>query len=232
MEATVERVEPRSTRTDRTQANAPGRLARRVRRRRVRTPPLHALPKVPARGILHRERRDRAEVPSGRDPRRRSTGAGEPLRQGYLAEEGETSVRIRMPETRQWSRSKPAEGVSHRGGDADHRRTGRRAGPTRPGARSPRLATVCSSTARRLVAEVDVYAGDLSGLYTVEVNSRRRSRRRVRTARMVWSRCDGRARLDERSPCPQRRSPMSSRRRRRDLAHRSPCCSRGVERAA
>jgi hypothetical protein len=25
---------------------------------------------------------------------------------------------------------------------------------------------------------------------------------------------------------------MSSRRRRRDLAHRSPCCSRGVERAA
>jgi adenylate cyclase len=98
-------------------------------------------------------------------------GAGEPLRQGYLAEEGDTSVRVRIRREAATVTVKAGRGLSRTEVEmpisADQAEAlwphtaGRQITKTRH-------RVVLDSTAG-LVAEVDVYAGDLSGLYTVEV---------------------------------------------------------------
>jgi adenylate cyclase len=98
-------------------------------------------------------------------------GAGEALRQGYLAEEGETSVRIRIGRDQATVTVKAGRGVSRTEVElpvtADQAEAlwphtvGRQITKTRH--------RVVLDSPGDLVAEVDVYAGALSGLCTVEV---------------------------------------------------------------
>ncbi len=98
-------------------------------------------------------------------------GAGEPLRQGYLAEEGDTSVRIRVARDAAMVTIKAGRGLSRT--EVEMPITLEQAEALWPHTAGRRI----SKTRHRveldgpeaLVAEVDVYAGDLSGLRTVEV---------------------------------------------------------------
>jgi adenylate cyclase len=100
-------------------------------------------------------------------------GEGEPLRQGYLAEEGDTAVRVRITPDAATLTVKAGTGLSRTEvevpisrADADAlwaHTAGRRIDKTRHRVR------LGDGAETGLVAEVDVYAGELAGLCTVEV---------------------------------------------------------------
>lgn len=97
-------------------------------------------------------------------------GVGEPLRQGYVAEEGDVSVRVRIAPTGAMLTVKAGRGVArtevelpisaHQAEALWPHTAGRRIDKTR--FRVP-------VAGGALVAEVDTYAGALEGLCTVEV---------------------------------------------------------------
>jgi adenylate cyclase len=98
-------------------------------------------------------------------------GAGEPLRQGYLAEEGDVSVRVRIAPSTATLTVKAGRGVSRT--EVETPLTGEQAEALWPHTAGRQITKtrhrVALDDSRALVAEVDVYSGDLAGLYTVEV---------------------------------------------------------------
>ncbi len=95
-------------------------------------------------------------------------GAGEPLRQGYLAEEGDVAVRVRITERTSILTVKAGSGLSRT--EVETTISKDEAEALWPHTEGRRI----EKTRHRVlhgdrVAEVDVYAGALSGLCTVEV---------------------------------------------------------------
>lgn len=98
-------------------------------------------------------------------------GEGEHLRQGYIADNGDVTVRIRIADSGAWLTVKAGSGLTRTEvelplllGQAEAlwpRTEGRRVSKTRH--------RITLGQREAPVAEVDVYDGDLVGLYTVEV---------------------------------------------------------------
>lgn len=104
-------------------------------------------------------------------PHKNFIGEGVALRQGYVAEDGEVSVRIRITPTRALLTVKAGVGLTRTEVEVE-------ISPEQADALWPHTSTrrIVKSRHRvqldgqqQLVAEVDVYAGELDGLYTVEV---------------------------------------------------------------
>jgi CYTH domain-containing protein len=98
-------------------------------------------------------------------------GPGEPLRQGYLAEEGDTSVRVRIGRDAAMVTVKAGRGLSRT--EVEMPITAEQAEALWPHTAGRQITKtryrVVLDSAAAVVAEVDVYAGELAGLHTVEV---------------------------------------------------------------
>jgi CYTH domain-containing protein len=98
-------------------------------------------------------------------------GAGEALRQGYLAEEGDTSVRVRISRDAATVTVKAGRGLSRT--EVEMPINAQQAEALWPHTAGRQITKtrhrVTLDGPSALVAEVDVYADALSGLYTVEV---------------------------------------------------------------
>jgi adenylate cyclase len=97
-------------------------------------------------------------------------GAGELLRQGYLAEEGDAAVRIRITDRAATLTVKAGHGLSRTEVELPISREQADAlWPHTKGRRIEKTRHRVDLGDGSLTAEVDVYAGDLAGLNTVEV---------------------------------------------------------------
>lgn len=96
-------------------------------------------------------------------------GAGEELRQGYLADDGEVSVRVRIAPTAATLTVKAGRGLTRT--EVETALTGDQAEALWPLTVGRRIHKhrYLVPLAGGLVAEVDRYHGDLEGLHTVEV---------------------------------------------------------------
>jgi adenylate cyclase len=98
-------------------------------------------------------------------------GDGVALRQGYVAEEGEVSVRIRITPTQALLTVKAGVGLTRT--EVEVEISSEQANALWPHTSTRRIAKtrhrVRLDGQQQLVAEVDVYADELDGLYTVEV---------------------------------------------------------------
>ncbi len=100
-----------------------------------------------------------------------SLGKGDHLRQGYLVEEGDVTVRVRMTDAAAMLTVKAGDGLARTEVEVSVSREQAEAlWPHTDGRRiDKRRHRVELPESSGLVAEVDVYAGALTGLYTVEV---------------------------------------------------------------
>ena len=107
-------------------------------------------------------------------PGAEALGAGEALRQGYLADEDDVSVRIRIAARNSILTVKGGKGVSRT--EVELLLSGDQVDALWPHTKGRRVEKtryrVPLAGAKERVAEVDVYSGDLSGLCTVEVEFR------------------------------------------------------------
>ncbi len=105
-------------------------------------------------------------------PEPSTRGAGEQLRQGYLAEEGSVAIRIRITESTAWLTVKAGKGLQRT--EVEFEVTPEQTSALWPHTSGRqidkrRYTMPLGRHADAAIAELDLYAGDLEGLATVEV---------------------------------------------------------------